>query len=244
MTCDDVRELLPEHLLGILAAEPDAVVERHLRGCGACRQELARLEDGLAALAQATHDEEPPPELRERVLATLRDEREHEEGVVEPAGHGSRTKVFGVAAAVALLVAFGSIAWGIGSAQRADRLVADAGSYQHLLEVLGGEDFHVGTVHPAGDQEIGGQVLLYEGDRDGGWSSWGVLFVHAPGRTGEATATLLSEDGQTLELPSLEFEDGEAAAWIVVSEDLGRFDRLTLTAADGSLLATATIAEA
>ncbi len=68
--------------------------------------------------------------------------------------------------------------------------------------------------------------------------------MHAPGRDGAATATLLSEDGHTLELPRVEFEDGEAAAWIVVSEDLSRFDRLTITTADGSLLATATITEA
>ncbi|MGZ8567050.1 MAG: zf-HC2 domain-containing protein [Actinomycetota bacterium] len=244
MTCDDVRELLPEHLLGILAAEPDAVVERHLRGCGACRQELARLEDGLAALAQATHDEEPPPELRERVLAALRDEREHEERVAVVAPGRSRMRAFAIAAGVALLVALGSIAWGIGQAGRADRLVADANSYRGLLETLGGKDFYVGTVHPAGDEEVGGQILLYEGDRDGGWSSWGVLFVHAPGRDGEVTATLLSEDGHTLELPRVEFEEGEAASWIVVSEDLSGFDRLTITAADGSLLATATIAEA
>ena len=249
MTCDEVRELLPEHLLGFLDAGQDASIERHVRGCAACRQELARLEDGLAALAHATHDEEPPSELRERVLTTLREERDEEhrdEGATAPAVPvARRARVsFGIAASVALLVLVGAVAWGASQAQRADRLAADAASYGNLLATLGGEEFHVGTVTPAGDGDMGGQVLLYEGDRAHGWNSWGVLFVHDRGRTGTATATLLAEDGDSLELPELEFEDGEAAVWIVVEEDLSGYDRLTVTDPDGSLLATASIADA
>jgi len=244
MTCDEVRELLPEHLLGILDAQQGVAIERHLRGCAACRHELALLEEGLAALARATHDEEPPAELRDRVLSSLQEERRDEPHAAIPAPRRSRVIVFGIAASVALLVAIGSIAWGTSQARRADRLLADAGSYRNLLDTLGGEDFHIGTVQPTGNEEIGGQVLLYEGDRAGGWSSWGVLFVRAPGRTGAATATLLSSDGHAMELPELEFEDGEAAVWIVVTEDLAGYDRLTITDADGSLLATASIVEA
>ena len=32
MTCDEVRELLPEHLLGTLEGPEDLEVRRHLRG--------------------------------------------------------------------------------------------------------------------------------------------------------------------------------------------------------------------
>ena len=141
------------------------------------------------------------------------------------------------------MVAVGAFAWGLGRAGDADLLASDARSYRRLLDTLGGEDFHIGTLEPAAGEEVAGQVLLYEGDANRGWSSWGVLFVHAPGRTSTATATLLSEDGRTLELPELEFEEGESAVW-VVEDDLGRYDRLAVTAADGSLLATASITEA
>ena len=37
MTCDEVRELLPEHLLGALEGPEDLEVRRHLRGCSTCR---------------------------------------------------------------------------------------------------------------------------------------------------------------------------------------------------------------
>lgn len=248
MTCDEVRELLPEHLLGILDAEEDRALERHLRGCAACRKELARLEDGLAALAHATHDEEPPAELRERVLSALHEERELERGDRAGTTLNDRrrppTVVLGVAAAVGLLLVLAAAAWGTSQARRADRLAVDAASYRNLLVTLGGEEFHLGTVTPAGGEEISGQVLLYQGDRAHGWSSWGVLFVQSPGRTASATATLLSEDGGSLELPELEFEDGEAAVWIVVPDDVSGYDRLTITDADGSLVATASISEA
>src|SRR5947207_1804402 len=55
MSCDEVRELLPEHLLGVLEPDPERAVSRHLRGCGACRAELASLGQGLATFARAAH---------------------------------------------------------------------------------------------------------------------------------------------------------------------------------------------
>ena len=96
------------------------------------------------------------------------------------------------------------------------------------------------AVNAAAHAQIAGQVLLYDGDPNADWYSWGVLLVHAPPEISSATATLLSPNGRTQALPPLRFENGEAHAWIV-SEDLSSFDRLTITAADGSVLATARI---
>ena len=76
MTCDQIRELLPEHLLGSLEGSEDLEVRRHLRGCVACRDERMKLEEGVSALSRAVHDQEPPPELRDRVLGTLSEEWE------------------------------------------------------------------------------------------------------------------------------------------------------------------------
>ncbi|HEX6843816.1 MAG TPA: zf-HC2 domain-containing protein, partial [Actinomycetota bacterium] len=74
MTCEQVRELLPEFLLGSLDDVAAADVRRHLRGCAACREEQAKLEEGIDALSRAAHDREPPEELRARVLGVLGDE--------------------------------------------------------------------------------------------------------------------------------------------------------------------------
>ena len=53
MKCEEVRELLPEHLLGVLDPDAEQAMKRHLRGCAACRAELASLGEGLATFARA-----------------------------------------------------------------------------------------------------------------------------------------------------------------------------------------------
>ena len=49
----------------------------------------------------------------------------------------------------------------------------------------------------------------------------------------------------TIDAGTLEFQpDGDAATWLVTSSDLTPFDQLTITAEDGTVLATAEIAAA
>jgi len=52
MNCDQVREKLIDLVYGELAGPEAAAVEEHLRGCAACRAELARLRRARAALAK------------------------------------------------------------------------------------------------------------------------------------------------------------------------------------------------
>lgn len=64
MTCEAVLELLPWYATGKLGAEDAAAIAEHLRGCDACRLELAavlRLRHGVSGDEGAT---EP---VRERV---------------------------------------------------------------------------------------------------------------------------------------------------------------------------------
>src|SRR5947207_15419573 len=75
MNCEDVREHLAEHVLGSLTDDADTEVRGHLRGCMACRLELRALEEGVTTFARAAHQVDPPPHLKERVLATLEEER-------------------------------------------------------------------------------------------------------------------------------------------------------------------------
>ena len=48
----------------------------------------------------------------------------------------------------------------------------------------------------------------------------------------------------TLQLPSLDFENGEASTWLVTHENLTPYNQLVITAPGGSVLATASIAAA
>ena len=141
MTCEEVRELLPEHLLSALDETTDMAVRRHLRGCAACREERMKLEEGVAALSHAVHEEDPPEELRARVLRAL-DEEWEEPGPVpaapRPPTPSHRRSVWAaVAAAIALVLVAGSITWGATQSHRANLATADAGSYRSLLGFLG-----------------------------------------------------------------------------------------------------------
>ncbi|HTG48392.1 MAG TPA: zf-HC2 domain-containing protein [Actinomycetota bacterium] len=245
MTCDEVRELLPEHLLRALDETTDAAIRRHLRGCAACREERMKLEDGVSALSRAVHDQEPPGELRGRVLRAL-DEEWEDPGPVPaasrpPTPSRRRSMWMAVAAAVAFVVVVASVTWGATQAHRASLASADAGSYRSLLGFLGGKEFRTGEIQPSEGSTMQGKVVLYDGDAAHGWSSWGLVMVKAPGYDGEAEVTLLGPDGDTYAWPPFHIRNGEGDAWIVTHEDLSTYDRLTITTPDGVVVASAAI---
>src|SRR5436309_5859506 len=126
MTCDEVRELLPEHLLGTLEGPEDLEVRRHLRGCSTCREERMKLEDGVAALSRAVHDQEPPADLRDRVLRTLDEEWEETRRTSATAQRRrDRSPWRAVAAAAVIVLIAGSVAYGATQARRASVASAD-----------------------------------------------------------------------------------------------------------------------
>jgi len=238
MTCEAVRERLTEHLLGSMPPEDDAAVRRHLRGCGACRREAAALGDGLATFARAAHDVDPPDDLRDRVLTAVREDQEEQDSEARVDRSWRRWGLAAVAAGLAFALVI-SLAWGTAQARRTDGVRADATSYTSLLAILGGKDFRAARLDPAGGQTVEGSVVVYDSHED---QSWAVVFVRAPGQSGSATPTLHADDGRTVEIWPLEFDrSGDGAAWLVTSVDLQPFDRLTVTAADGTPLATAEI---
>jgi anti-sigma factor RsiW len=248
MTHDEIRELLPEHLLGTLEGPEDLEVRRHLRGCAPCREERMRLEEGVSALSRAVHDQEPPEELRGRVLRILGEEWE-EDGRVPatpvPAARGrgrSPWRTLAVAAAVVVLVA--SVGFGLAESHRATGAEAAAASYTHLLQALGGREFRIGELVPAPGSTVHGQVLVYDGDPSHGWASWAVVFAKVPDYKGEAFATLSGAGGESLDLGPLHIENGEGTSWLVTHDDLTEYDRLTITSPSGQTLANAPIEQA
>jgi hypothetical protein len=136
------------------------------------------------------------------------------------------------------------VAFGFAQGHRASVATAGAESYQHLLDVLGGKEFRIGELRPAPGSAVHGQVLLYDGDPERGWSSWGIVFAKVPGYAGEATATLLAADGDSLALGHLHIEDGEGTAWLVTHDDITEYDRVTITSPSGQVMATAAIDQA
>jgi hypothetical protein len=234
VTCDEVRELLPEHLLGSLTSDADMEVRRHLRGCSSCRAEMASLGEGITTFATAAHDRRPPSELRDRVLTVLEDEwRDAPVVIPEP-----RRPRLAAAAAIGLLVA--SLGFGLVQTHRANLAQAGDSSYRQLLNVLGGEDFRIGKLTGSGVHKVEGSVVMYDAHTD---QSWGLVIVTAPGMSGKGfQATLSTVDGKRVAFAPTQLDaQGDGSAWIVTSADLHSFTRLTFSAPDGTLLATAQI---
>jgi hypothetical protein len=244
MTCEEVRELLPEHLLGSLDETTDARVRRHLRGCGECRAERLRLEEGVAALSHATHDATPPELLREHVLGALRQEWEEPEAPVVAPRTPRRASSWRWVSAVAAALLVVSVAWGAVQTRHAEQTSADAASYQALLATLGGREFRLGELHPttADTAGVSGTVLLYDGV--GRWNSWGIVLARSDADLTDARVMLVGPNGATKELPPLRFSAGEASSWVVTHDALTGFDELVIVARDGTVLADARISEA
>ena len=246
MTCEQVRELLPEHLLGSLDDDADSRVEHHLRGCTDCRAEQLRLEDGVAALSYATHEAEPPAELRDHVLAVLDEEwhtPEDEPAKTNVVPMRRRSPMRWVAVAAACILIVGSFGFAVAQSQHAARVQADASSYQALLSTLGGKEFRLGQLQSSTGTGVSGKVILYDGDPNQGWNSWGIVLAHGPNDLTDAQAVLTGPNGESMQLPPLEFSDGEGSTWLVTHEDLTHYDTLLITS-HGHVLASARIAEA
>lgn len=79
-SCGEWRESLGAFALGRIADDERAGLEAHLEGCPACRAELAELESVARVMPLADPDRfagpaPPPPELGERIAATIAGER-------------------------------------------------------------------------------------------------------------------------------------------------------------------------
>jgi Putative zinc-finger len=78
--CREWRESLGAYALGQLSGEERAGIEAHLEGCAACRAELASLAAVSRLLPHADPEHfgpapQPPPELGNRIAATIGAER-------------------------------------------------------------------------------------------------------------------------------------------------------------------------
>lgn len=235
MTCDEVRDQLADHLLGSLDEVTDAAVRSHLRSCGACRRDMATIAEGIETFSRAAHEVEPPPELRNHVLGAVAEEWS-EARTTEPPHRPVRTWI---ASAVAAAAVVASLGWGMSQASVADRYERSATKYEAFLDALGGKNVRVGLIKPSGSESIEGSAVLYDSDVE---QSWVLVLVRAPGMSGEAEVRLSTPTGRTIEMHSLEFSGGgESSSWLVTSANLEPFDRVTIMAPSGNVIATAAV---
>ena len=73
----DPHSLVAPYALHALDDEEGRTFEEHLAVCERCREELAGLREAASKLAYGAAGPTPPPELKERILAQARSEREN-----------------------------------------------------------------------------------------------------------------------------------------------------------------------
>ena len=100
----ELHELSAGYALDALEPEERDAFERHLAGCPECQEELAAFWEVAGALAVAADSPAPSPELRDRILAEARAERQT---VVSLDSRRRMPPVLAVITAVAAAVAIG-----------------------------------------------------------------------------------------------------------------------------------------
>ena len=72
--CEALHDDLAAYALGALSGAELAGLESHLEGCDHCRARLRWLEPAVDVLPAAVRQLEPPPQLRDKLMATVRAE--------------------------------------------------------------------------------------------------------------------------------------------------------------------------
>jgi hypothetical protein len=233
-TCEEVRPLLPDFVLGSLNGADDHEVRRHLRGCGGCRRELDALREGLGVFA-STLERIAPIELRDRVTNALSEEWTDADR--SSASRGRVRRDWRLVAAASLALAVLAATFGLIQLDRARDATEDATSFRTVLATLGGTGFKVGTLHASTARPVEGSVVAYESSRD---QSFVVVFVRTPEVTGKGSLLVSRSDGTTWDPGPIEFDgDGDAAVWWVTDRNIASMTGLTVNAPDGTTMATA-----
>jgi len=168
VTCLEVRELLPEHAIGVLGEPERERIQRHLQWCAGCRKEAGDLGQAASTLAFALAPAPVPQGLGERVVARIR----REAGAPGTRRRRART----AASLVAATVAFASLGWGAVMAGRADRFADRAERAERAQEAaieqfqtvlsqvipsdsVSSSDTHLGQLRPVAAGTGGGFAL-------------------------------------------------------------------------------------
>lgn len=212
-----VRDLLAPVALGATGAGETARVERHAGECAVCREEMASLREGAAALALSVPSIAPPPRLKHDLMATVRREAAAARPVARTATRPARRRLprlrswpalAGAAAACALVIAGLNVAVLLqdDEPRAAGEVVAvnagGAGGLDARVVYLPNEDQAIVTlegVRPPG-QGSGYELWVVE---DGGQRSAGFLQQQGPAEVSLVASRLRGAEALAVTLEPL-----------------------------------------
>ncbi len=82
MECKDIQKRLSAYIEKAVSSKQKAAIDKHLKQCKGCRQELADLKKTIQYVQQLK-DVEPPRWLAQRVMSRVRAEAEEKPGIVK-----------------------------------------------------------------------------------------------------------------------------------------------------------------
>jgi anti-sigma-K factor RskA len=143
---DDLHSLVAPYALDALDEPEERSFEQHLALCDRCRKDLAGLREAAASLAYGAPPANPPPELKERILAQARSDRPNVLPLRRPRNW---TRPLAAAAAVAACAAVGLGIW-------AASLSGSKGPFESVLSKPGAKLLPMGAsggvaVAPSGE---------------------------------------------------------------------------------------------
>ncbi len=187
MTCEEISDLLPAYVLGIL--EPDEVeaIETHLRAGDEHNEELIDLRATVFAMDRYQEDAVPSPSasLAERIQAIAEPQPQAPARLIPP----PRRRLFSMplfraaAAAAVLVLVFvaGLLAGGAFTGERESVAFALQGEDGAFMEVSGTTGEGSVMVTMAGLERLSGASYQVWAIRDDGWHSIGVCNTNAQG---------------------------------------------------------------
>jgi anti-sigma-K factor RskA len=222
----EAHELIAGYALDALEPADRARAKELLERSEDAREELRTLTETTAAMATAVSGPAPPPELRERILQSARDDRQ----TVVPLESRRRPRlvpVLGVAAAVAAVVAVALGIWGFSVSSDLDESRAALAQARAAAAVLASPDARtVGLEQGNGSLVVSGsEAVLVLNDIEGApqgktWEVW-VLDGETPVRAG------LFAGGQARDVVPVEEGVGPGAKVLVTLEPSGGVDAPT-----------------
>jgi len=188
-------EDLAAYMLGALDRDEAGEFERHLEGCEHCREEMRWLEPAVQTLPEAVERQEPPRQLREALMAEVRDDVR--EAKARPAAARRRRWLLKPAmgfAVVALLVA-GVVGYEVGNGGGSGEGGASTIERQEgPLTVKMVTEGDGGTLHLSGVEQLPpDKVLEAWVEREGEVEAVPALFV--PDRNGQAETRITDMSG-------------------------------------------------
>ncbi|PKW06667.1 hypothetical protein SAMN05428944_6271 [Streptomyces sp. 1222.5] len=239
--CEKLREVGAELALGVLPGRERAEAIAHLDRCAGCREFVRQLTGIGDRLIGLLPDGEPPPDFETRVARRLTQRAAGSEGQRAaravgrapqgPRSRARRARLRVTAVAAAVTVAIGFSGWAVGTAVQ--QVTASAPPAVESEPVL------VGDMTPAGGgAEPVGEVYAHPGSP--GWLFVSVALTGSgTPYDGQVTCLLERADGTTVRAGDFPVRDGHGAWGVAVPHDLSGFSGARLTAADGTVLATA-----